>query len=87
MKSVLWRVAKYLSYIEEARCLKVNPEYPNKTYVPARSDTITFDTLCPTLQDIVCSYFFPTSTDLFSFPREIIFDKYWVVTSTTVLSD
>ena len=24
MKSVLWRVAKRLSYIEEARCLKVN---------------------------------------------------------------
>ena len=25
MKSVLWRVAKRLSYIEDARCLKVNP--------------------------------------------------------------
>ena len=24
IKSVLWRVAKRLSYIEEARCLKVN---------------------------------------------------------------
>jgi hypothetical protein len=24
IKSVLWRVSKYLSYIEEARCLKVN---------------------------------------------------------------
>ena len=24
IKSVLWRVAKYLSYIEEARCLNVN---------------------------------------------------------------
>ena len=24
IKSVLWRVAKFLSYIEEARCLKVN---------------------------------------------------------------
>jgi len=24
IKSVLWRVAKCLSYIEEARCLKVN---------------------------------------------------------------
>jgi len=24
MKSVLWRVAKRLSYIEAARCLKVN---------------------------------------------------------------
>jgi len=26
IKSVLWRVAKRLSYIEEARCLKVNWE-------------------------------------------------------------
>ena len=25
IKSVLWRVAKCLSYIEEARCLKVKP--------------------------------------------------------------
>ena len=24
MKSVLWRVAKRLSYVEDARCLKVN---------------------------------------------------------------
>ena len=27
IKSVLWRVAKCLSYIEEARCLKVNSMY------------------------------------------------------------
>ena len=26
IKSVLWRVAKCLSYIEEARCVKVNQE-------------------------------------------------------------
>jgi len=26
IKSVLWRVAKRLSYIEEARCLKVKDE-------------------------------------------------------------
>ena len=26
MKSVLWRVAKHLSYIEEARCLKVKKD-------------------------------------------------------------
>ena len=26
IKSVLWRVAKCLSYIEEARCLKVNTD-------------------------------------------------------------
>jgi len=25
IKSFLWRVAKCLSYIEDARCLKVNP--------------------------------------------------------------
>ena len=27
IKSVLWRVAKCLSYIEEARCLKVKDEF------------------------------------------------------------
>ena len=27
IKSVLWRVAKHLSYIENARCLKVKPSY------------------------------------------------------------
>ena len=26
IKSVLWRVAKCVSYIEEARCLKVKPQ-------------------------------------------------------------
>ena len=26
IKSVLWRVAKYLSYTEEARCLKIKPD-------------------------------------------------------------
>jgi len=35
IKSVLWRVAKRLSYIEEARCLKVKSANParnvNKT--------------------------------------------------------
>ena len=29
IKCVLWRVAKCLSYIEEARCLKVNPHFLN----------------------------------------------------------
>jgi len=29
IKSVLWRVAKCLSYIEEARCLKVNGDDTN----------------------------------------------------------
>ena len=28
MKNVLWRVAKRLSYIEDARCLKVNFDMP-----------------------------------------------------------
>jgi len=28
IKSVLWRVAKRLSYIEDARCLKVNEGHP-----------------------------------------------------------
>jgi len=28
IKSVLWRVAKRLSYIEDARCLKVNKICP-----------------------------------------------------------
>ena len=32
IKSVLWRVAKRLSYIEEARCLKVNCK--QKSVVP-----------------------------------------------------
>jgi len=35
IKSVLWRVAKCLSYIEEARCLKVNriPLYLSVSFV------------------------------------------------------
>jgi len=33
IKSVLWRVAKCLSYIEEARCLKVNIQ----TFVPVHA--------------------------------------------------
>ena len=31
IKSVLWRVAKCLSYIEEAQCLKVNVGLRNNT--------------------------------------------------------
>ena len=31
IKSVLWRVAKCLSYIEEARCLKVNYHHVYKS--------------------------------------------------------
>jgi len=29
IKSLLWRVAKFLSYIEEARCPKVKGRVPN----------------------------------------------------------
>jgi len=34
IKSVFWRVAKRLSYIEDARCLKVNSSF--HTYVHKR---------------------------------------------------
>jgi len=30
IKSVLWKVAKYLSYIEDARCLNVNSNNSNE---------------------------------------------------------
>ena len=30
IKSVFWRVVKCLSYIEEARCLKVNTQYTSR---------------------------------------------------------
>ena len=32
-KSVLWRVVKRLSYKEDARCLKVNVFFINKTFL------------------------------------------------------
>jgi len=38
IKSVLWRVAKCLSYIEDARCLKVND--------PAASFSASFNYTC-----------------------------------------
>ena len=37
IKSVLWRVAKCLSYIEEARCLKVKGFFCESTYKPVRA--------------------------------------------------
>jgi len=42
IKSVLWRVAKRLSYIEEARCLKVNFgfEFNNGKYCIEHDQTI-----------------------------------------------
>ena len=33
IKSVLWRVAKRLSYIKDARCLKVNSDMYNYKYM------------------------------------------------------
>jgi len=54
IKCVLWRVAKCLSYIEDARCLKVNddnqqtvvpicvnPKYGNGSYTHAHSNVIS----------------------------------------------
>jgi len=38
IKSVLWRVAKCLSYVEEARCLKVKGR---KLGWPARDKSVT----------------------------------------------
>jgi len=38
IKSILWRVAKCLSYIEEARCLKVN--FSSCPYMPRAPPTL-----------------------------------------------
>ena len=38
IKSVLWRVAKRLSYIEDARCLKVNYKLQASSETHTRSD-------------------------------------------------
>ena len=37
MKSVLWRVAKRLSYIEEARCLKVKSRFTHSMPFPCHA--------------------------------------------------
>jgi len=42
IKSVLWRVAKRLSYIEDARCLKVNV-WTRKFEIPVRALLILFE--------------------------------------------
>ena len=34
IKSILWRVVKRLSYIEDARCLKDNTRYKNIVITP-----------------------------------------------------
>jgi len=38
VKSVLWRVAKRLSYIEDARCLKVNSRIGNTSLYSRKSN-------------------------------------------------
>ena len=50
MKSVLWRVAKCLSYIEEARCLKVNMQFSCKL------KTDSCDTNCEFFLTLFCSF-------------------------------
>jgi hypothetical protein len=42
IKSVLWRVAKFLSYIEEARCLKVNSIFQSMPGSPKCSLSLRF---------------------------------------------
>jgi hypothetical protein len=42
IKSVLWRVAKRLSYIEDARCLKVKHTV-NKEIIPINSVLIRYN--------------------------------------------
>jgi len=41
IKSVLWRVAKCLSYIEEARCLKVKQEVIRTFHVVTYSNEVS----------------------------------------------
>ena len=43
IKSVLWRVAKYLSYVEEARCVKVNHVVCNKVVLDCKIIYIYID--------------------------------------------
>jgi hypothetical protein len=73
-------VDKYqcLSHKELGYSGRVTQNIPTKhVYVRARSDTITLDTHCPTLQFTVYFYLFPTRANLLIFPREIIFYKYF----------
>ena len=42
IKGVLWKVAKCLSYIEEARCLKVNKEQATKAQRGSRVIALLF---------------------------------------------
>ena len=46
IKSVLWRVAKCLSYIEEARCLKVNPNLQHLACYPHLALTAEVPQFC-----------------------------------------
>ena len=47
IKSVLWRVAKRLSYIQAARCLKVNRLDVNRQ-IQSKPNTFTAGDLSPT---------------------------------------
>jgi len=45
IKSVLWRVAKRLSYIEDARCLKVNYEIDTNSIAIRQKHASRYDKL------------------------------------------
>jgi len=47
IKSVIWRAAKRLSYIEEARCLKVNIKQKSTSLATADLRNTLFATLHP----------------------------------------
>ena len=52
IKSVLWRAAKRLSYIQEARCLKVIPEVCQATFEALKEVKYTGKQLCTFTQQI-----------------------------------
>jgi len=45
IKSVLWRVAKRLSYIQDARCLKVKENKAKENAISDRQTRLTFQTV------------------------------------------
>ena len=65
IKSVLWRVAKCLSYIEEARCLKVKSS--------ARSNTVNNTARYCNLTILLLAFIYICSLELFIFSRSIEF--------------
>jgi len=66
IKSFLWRVAKCLSYIEEARCLKVNVNFntPFKTFSCASVGNKT-DNIYALSMSIFSSCFWPDGCEQF----------------------